>query len=192
MRIIGLTGCAGSGKDAAAEALCERAGYVRISLADPLKRICADVFGWDRDRLYGPSANRNAPDPAWGGLTARHALQQIGTECFRKLHPDVWVRYALTSAESLLAQDEDCRGVVVSDVRFPNEAEAIRAAGGKVVRLTRPGAGLTGAAGAHESEAGIPAELVDLELPNTGPLRLLQARAVKLPGVLFGSEEFGK
>lgn len=195
VRIIGLTGTAGCGKSAAAAALVERAGFSERPLAAGIKRICAHVFGWDDARLNGPSENRNAPDPEWNGLTARYALQALGTEWGRRMHPDVWVRHALRYARLDLSTEEGrlgptFRGVVIPDVRFSNEAAAIRAAGGKVVRITRPGAGLQGAAGAHASEAGIPDELVDLELPNTGPLWLLQARAVKLPAVLFGSEAF--
>jgi hypothetical protein len=189
--IIALCGLAGSGKDSAAAALVARRGFVKISLADPLKRICADVFGWDRDRLWGPSARRNEPDPAWDGLTARRALQTLGTEWGRALHPDVWVRAALRTVDDMLrARHQDgCGyypGAVVPDVRFANEVAAIRAAGGKVVRIVRHGAGLDGDAGAHVSEAGIKALDVDLELPNNGPLWLLQARACKLPELLFG------
>lgn len=184
--IIALTGTAGSGKSTAAAALVERRGFVEIALADPLKRICQDVFGWDRERLWGPSAKRNEPDPAWDGLTARHALQQIGTECFRSLHPDVWVRIALKHAGEHANCGCGARGVVIPDVRFANEAVAIRAAGGKVVRIVRAGAGLDGSAGAHASEAGIAALDVDLEIPNIGELWQLQARAAKLPDVMFG------
>jgi hypothetical protein len=48
------------------------------------------------------------------------------------VHPDLWLR-------SLLARIP-AQGAVVSDVRFPNEAEAIIEAGGVVIRLSRPGA----------------------------------------------------
>lgn len=180
--IIGLAGKAGSGKDTAADALVERRGFVKISLAGPLKRICAEVFGWDAARLYGPSELRNEPDPAWDGLTARYALQALGTDWGRRMHPDVWVRACLRQAARHPA-------ACVPDVRFANEADAIRKAGGKVVRITRPGAGLPGDAGAHASEQQD--FEADLELPNTGALRLLQARACQLPGVLFGGNPFG-
>lgn len=191
--IIGIAGLAGSGKSAAAAALVERCGFVSISLADPIKRICQDVFGWDRERLWGTSERRNEPDPVWDGLTARRALQTLGTEWGRAMHPDVWVRACLKEARDVhtFAALGGCnaKGVVIPDVRFPNEVAAIRAAGGRVVRIIRTGlAPLDGSAGAHVSEAG--AGEMDLELPNNGPLWLLQARAVKLPGVLFGGEPF--
>ncbi len=185
--IIVLTGLAGSGKDACADALVERRGFVKIGLTDPIKRICQDVFGWDRDRLWGPSARRNEPDPAWDGLTARRALQTLGTEWGRAMHPDVWVRACLKEArERLDWLVNGPAGVVIPDVRFANEVAAIRAAGGKVVRIVRPGAGLDGAAGAHASETEISTLDVDLEIYNQFTLEDLQRTAATLPKVLFG------
>jgi hypothetical protein len=55
--------------------------------------------------------------------------------------------------------------VVIADVRFPNEAEWIRAQGGEVWRIVREPA--TQAA-AHASEQGIPPELIDRTIDNTG------------------------
>lgn len=184
MRLIGLTGAAGSGKSTAAAVLTARCGYASIPLADPMKQALMLWFGWSEDRVNGPSYMRNEPDVVWDGLTARRALQALGTEFGRAMHPDVWVRLALRTAAYCAAD------VVIPDVRFDNEALAIRAAGGKIVRITRPGVGLTGAAGAHASEAGIADALVDLELPNAGALWLLEARAAKLPEVLFGGAEW--
>jgi hypothetical protein len=169
MNIIGLSGLAGSGKGGAAAVLVARFGFVKVSLADEIKRICARVFGWNYDRLWGPSEKRNAPDPLWDGLTARKALQHLGTEWGRTMHPDVWVRRALQNAALIhngyatyspdagiigSTGDPPC-GVVIDDVRFENEVAAIHAVGGRVWRIDRPGAGLTGSAGAHASETGI-------------------------------------
>ncbi len=182
MKLLGLCGAAGAGKDAAAAALCAR-GWARVSLSDPLKEACALWFGWSREQLWGPSELRNAPDPSWNGLTPRQALQLLGTEGVRALHPDVWARLALKRAAELLEplhQDGSARsaGVIIPDVRFGNEAEAIRAAGGRVVRIVRPGLGGE-AWRAHASERG---EFgVDFTLVNDGSLEELQAAAAALP-----------
>ncbi len=65
--IIGLTGYppGGSGKSTVADFLCKEYGFVEVALADPLKRICAQVYGWPEDVLWGPSENRNVPDPLY-------------------------------------------------------------------------------------------------------------------------------
>lgn len=109
-------------------------------------------------------------------LTPRFALQQLGTEWGRSCHPNVWIDYALRVVDKLLHKSGILRGVhyhydqmyglcvlnvpfelkpagvVISDVRFINEVDAIRKAGGHVWKIERPGAGLTGAAAQHASE----------------------------------------
>ncbi len=60
--IIGICGLAGSGKDTAADFLVKKEGYVKIAFADPLKRICRDVYDFTDEQLWGPSSERNKPD----------------------------------------------------------------------------------------------------------------------------------
>lgn len=128
-KIIGITGFAGVGKSTFAACVREL-GYGRGSFAEPMKNFVCDVFGWDRKRVFGPSEERERPDPDWDGLTARRALQTLGTEWGRAMHPDVWVRYAIRKARD--------RRVVFEDVRFANEARCILDAGGIVIRVRRP------------------------------------------------------
>ena len=230
--IIGLCGQAGAGKSTVADFLVKNHGFVSVALADPLKRICREVFDFSDEQLWGPSSERNKPDeryprqvpchwsraegsepftcqycgertedavemmeracPARGLLTPRYALQQLGTEWGRSCYPDIWVEYALRVAQEILKdqrsysarhgvgqgatgyQARRAEGVVISDVRFINEVEAIRAANGNVWKIERPGAGLTGAAAQHASEQeqnSIPRELFTTTLNNNnGPL----------------------
>ncbi len=143
-RLIAIAGRAGSGKNTAAQLL----GAAEISFAEPLKRFCQEVFAFSDAQMFGPSEERNRPDPRYGGLTPRYALQTLGTEWGRHCYPNVWaelgVRRALASPAPL---------VVITDCRFVNEALAVRRAGGEVWRIVRPGVGLAGAAGLHPSEA---------------------------------------
>lgn len=175
--IIGITGRAGAGKDTAADVLVKECGFVKVGLADPMKRAAMEWFDFSIEQLWGPSEMRNAKDlryprvgPDNSYLTPRHALQQLGTEFGRACYQDVWVDYAMRVAKRLAVGDYTyfpehgvvpCRGytevpapkgVVIPDVRFANELAAIRKAGGRVFRIEREGAGLTGAAGAHQSE----------------------------------------
>ncbi len=73
--IIGLCGPAGSGKDTAADFLVKNHGFAKVAFADPLKRICKDVFAFTDEQLWGPSEKRNAVDErfkniphAWGPI----------------------------------------------------------------------------------------------------------------------------
>lgn len=171
--IIGLSGLAGSGKDSVADALVEHCGFFKIALADAMKEACARWFGWSEEQLWGPSHLRNHPDPAWGGLTPRRALQTLGTEWGRAMHPDLWIEQVLKLTRG--SRDR----FVIPDVRFQNEIDAINNEGGKVVRIIR--AGQTKAM-AHVSEAG-QAELVGFEasLLNDSTLEVLKLRAQRLP-----------
>ena len=214
MNVIGVAGLAGAGKDTIAARLCAEHGFVRVALADPLKRIARDAFAFTDAQLWGPSEERNKPDARYPRdhaartgvrcsccgadvdvesdapcyLTPRYALQLLGTEWGRHCYDGVWVDYAMRVASTILNPANGMgydprsglhrdglpyRGVVVSDVRFSNEALAIRRAGGKVWRVERPGAGLSGGAAQHVSERGIPDDLVDAEILNDGTIEEL-------------------
>lgn len=167
--LIALAGRAGCGKNTAAKLL----GGVEVSFADPLKKFCGEVFDFSREQLYGPSSERNRPDPRWDGLTPRQALQTLGTEWGRACHPDVWARAGVRRALAVLAAFP-AGPVVITDCRFVNEARAVRAAGGVVWRIERRGGGLDGAAALHPSEIEQESpeflELVNRTIQNDGSL----------------------
>jgi hypothetical protein len=60
--IIGISGLAGSGKDTCADFLVRDHGFVKVALADLIKRMVRDVFGFSYEQLWGPSSERNKPD----------------------------------------------------------------------------------------------------------------------------------
>lgn len=140
--IIAFTGLAGSGKSTAAAHLVNRYGYTRVRFAGPLKAMLA-ALGCTPDEIDGHL--KEQPCDLLGGKTPRFAMQQLGTEWGRDtITPDLWIR----AWQAALARTAG--NVVVDDCRFPNEAEAVQAAGGVIIQIERPGAG-AGAAG-HSSE----------------------------------------
>ncbi len=157
--IIGLTGPAGCGKTTVAGMV---EGGVVIQLADPLYSGLAVMLGVDESILRN-RASKESPLPGLG-RSPRQLLQTLGTEWGREhVGEDVWLRIAGRRIASL--QAAGAAVVVIADVRFPNEAEWIRAQGGEVWRIVREPA--TQAA-AHASEQGIPPELIDRTIDNTG------------------------
>ena len=140
--IIGLTGFQGSGKDTIADYLQNIYGFKRDSFAATLKDAVAAVFGWDRELLEGRTTEsrvwRETVDPWWANrlnmpdLTPRLVLQKWGTEVARRSwHDDTWI----ASLENKLARAHN--NIVITDVRFPNEIQAVRNAGGVVIRVVR-------------------------------------------------------
>jgi hypothetical protein len=142
--IIAFTGLAGSGKSTAAKHLTDHRGFVRIRFAGPLKAMMA-ALGCTPDEIDG--SRKETPCELLGGKTPRHAMQTLGTEWGRDLiAPDLWIR----AFNAALAKVPAGVPVVVDDCRFPNEADAILANSGILVRIERPGAGT---ASVHSSEA---------------------------------------
>ena len=140
--IIGIAGFQGSGKDTIADYLQNIYGFKRDSFAATLKDAVAAVFGWDRELLEGRTTEsrawREQVDPWWADrlnmpdLTPRLVLQKWGTEVARKSwHDDTWI----ASLENKLARAHN--DIVITDVRFPNEIQAVRNAGGVVIRVVR-------------------------------------------------------
>lgn len=176
-KIIGLAGKAGSGKDTAAEVLTVRCGSYRMSFADRLKNIVAGLGLFPRDVLYGPSHLRNTEHPTLkrpdgSPLTARFALQTLGTEWGRNCSPDIWASVGIRDALDWLESESPNYFIVFADCRFVNEARAIREVGGEVWQIIRPGAGLTGEAANHPSETEQDTEefqaLVNVWISNNG------------------------
>lgn len=138
--IIGMVGFIGAGKGATADILVNKYGFDRESFANGVKNAVSNVFGWDRELLEGATAEsrkwREEPDDFWSGkfgktFTPRMALQLMGTEAGRNVfHEDLWVM----AMERRMSSE---KSYVISDVRFPNEVEAIKRMGGKVIRVQR-------------------------------------------------------
>jgi hypothetical protein len=167
--LIGLHGAAGAGKDTAADRLCDSHGFQKMALADPIYGMVEAFLGTSvRDR----PVKEGRVD--WVGKSPRELLQLLGTEFGREiLGHDVWIRHLMRRISWSEAAD-----IVVTDVRFANEAAAIRARGGVVVEVVRPNAleAVSAQARTHSSEFGIPDDLIDVTIVNDGSVNDLLHR----------------
>ena len=160
--IIGLSGYARSGKDTVAELLCLNYGYERVSFADPMRKALyvlspkldgivrlseyVDDYGWD-------VAKQNQE--------VRRLLQVFGTEVGRKMFGlDFWIDITLKDVDN-------SKHVVISDVRFPNEADAITKLGGSIWRINRHN---HSAVNGHASEHAMDNYLFNHVIYNDGTL----------------------
>jgi hypothetical protein len=75
--IILVCGPAGSGKDTVASTIAKNHNGVCIALADPMKRLAFDVFGFTELQLWGPSEFRNAPDPRFTDTRAGDTWAEV-------------------------------------------------------------------------------------------------------------------
>jgi hypothetical protein len=138
--------------------------YVKeYSFAHPLKMFCIHVLGLERKQVFGSDDDKNtltryrwedmpgvvSPsfEDKWGGtacdwnliqhtegvMTAREVLQFFGTNVCRRMYDKVWTE---TLLERRIPMEEP-ELALVSDIRFPDEVEAVQKAGGKVIRYTR-------------------------------------------------------
>lgn len=164
-KLYGITGLAGSGKDTVADYLGLDHAFTKIAFADPLKAAAASMFGLDH-RHFHDRRLKEVPHPYWG-LSPRRLLQLLGNDAAKPhFGNDIWVKRWKLSYDAV----RDTDNVVVPDVRFELEAEHIRAAGGVIIHITRPNAGLDGEHGQHASEAGIKFRDGDYLLYNDGDL----------------------
>jgi hypothetical protein len=107
------------------------------NFADPLKQVCIDILGLTYDQCYGTDENKNElVDCYWPGIdeqmTAREVMQHLGTDMFRRLQQNVW-----SAATIRLIEKEKPDIALIADCRFPNEVDAVKKAGGIVIKLNR-------------------------------------------------------
>ena len=132
------------------------------NFADSLKDMCINLFGFTYEQAYGTNDQKNQlqehllwenmpgvisksdafylengghlpltiHDP--GPMTAREFMQFFGTDIMRKIHNNVWANACINK---ITKEGSDL--AIIADVRFPNEVEAIKKVGGKVLRLER-------------------------------------------------------
>lgn len=194
-RVIGITGKKRAGKDSLADVLVSEFGFARLAFADPLKEAVleADPFveivfpdgACGDDECCGPSydyeeylrisdlVDRYGWEQAKAFPDVRRLLQDFG-QSIRAIDPEFWVRATLDKIEFERARTWDGSvvktlpaGFVVTDVRYINEADALRSRGAEIVRVVRPE---TQDGDAHESETEMDGYPVDLNILNTGTL----------------------
>lgn len=138
-RIIGLySPSPQSGKTAVAYEL-QQHGYISVSFASPLKRmlgIFLSSAGYGHDRIETMLFDEKEGKIPEFGVTPRHLMQTLGTEWGREcIGPDVWVDVWKSSVMKWI---DGGLNVVVDDMRFPNEWDAVKSLGGECWYVTRP------------------------------------------------------
>lgn len=180
IKLIGVAGRAGVGKDTAGNMLANMIDGVTYAFAKPMKEAMKQVFGWNDEHVNG--SLKEVIDPHYG-VSPRKAMQTFGTEWGRNtINEDLWLLRA-----DMELQDAIVNGypLIITDVRFPNEAQWIRDNGGTVIHLRRDDAAATVA---HASEQGLTPIEGDYSYDNSGSIRDLNVAMAKVIEDLFVSE----
>jgi len=175
MQIIGIAGKKRVGKDTVA-------GYItnylekrynklvlKIGFADPIREI-GYIFGWNWTQMFDKKDNIHEH---WG-ISWRTFVQQVGTDLFRNTwRTDAWIK--LMEIRLKDADSNFLDYLIISDVRFNNEAELIKNFNSNkaslpnvIIKIDRD----TGLVDNHESERGI--SKWDYNLYNIGSLEALK------------------
>ncbi|GLV78343.1 deoxynucleotide monophosphate kinase family protein [Streptomyces hygroscopicus] len=185
---IGIIGRARSGKDTAGKYFVEQHGYRRVALADPIKeaalrtnpivkvdhaaeyyRLAEDIaeFGWERAK----------DDTA----EVRRILQELSA-AIRALDEDFWLRLALKATEE--ANDAGAP-VIITDIRYPNEAASLARAGFHLLHINRPGIPQMD----HVSEKTLRPEDARYLIRNDGTLDDFHAQLARVWDAIYAVEQ---
>lgn len=180
MKLIGLAGRARSGKDTVADHLCTRYSMLRYAFARPIKEAIMAMFCLTPAHFEGAAKEAVIP---WIGASPRKLMQTLGTEWGRDIIcPDLWIRCAHREWEYLQKTSAETfslvpTGLIITDVRFEDEAAWIRSQGGTVIHIARPDAT---SVESHKSESGVAMDESDGYILNDGTLAKLYSRAEAL------------
>lgn len=161
--LIALCGPIGSGKSTIAEHLSAKHSLARVRFAGPLKDMLK-ALGLSKAQLDGDQ--KEVPSPLLCGRTPRWAMQTLGTEWGRALiHQDLWTTIWQHRVRDCFRKGQ---GVVVDDLRFPNEEALIRTLGGQIWQVHRDAPEYS-LGYKHPSEAYVPS--ADHQISNSGSIQ---------------------
>jgi dephospho-CoA kinase len=170
---IALTGKMRAGKDEAANHLYIRHGFDKVAFGNAMKRCAHEAFPWVSE------------------FSKPRSLYQNYAQAMRQIDPDVWIKHAERAVKGAIDFNVNTGaekvGVVISDLRQPNEYEWARANGFTIIRVTAPdedrlfraklaGDSFTEADLEHETESHIDGFTVDYEIHNDGSVDELKAQ----------------
>lgn len=142
MVLLGIMGKKGSGKDTVSNYLVSHYGYKKMAFADPIKQIAQIIFDLDISQIDGNK--KEIIDERWG-ITPREIFQKLGTEFgqydlvnyFPALKQKNITRNFWVERLKMEYQKYNNQNVIISDVRFKHEIDAIKEMGGKIIKINR-------------------------------------------------------
>jgi len=153
--VIGFAGKAHAGKDLAGKYLVDKYYFKHYYFAKPIKEACRYMFQLTEEQIK----NKEEVIEPWG-ISPRTMYQHIGTDIGRSLDPNLWIKNAEIFYKQAIGFS-----IVITDVRFSNEAKWIRSKGGVVIQIKRDNKPI--AESSHASENGMNESDYDFTIYNT-------------------------
>jgi hypothetical protein len=184
--LIAISGRARAGKDTLADFLLEEFkgyGMTKVAYADELKTRLMVDFELSWGQLYGDfkeSQDTRYPKKDGNGFwTPREMMQFMGTECYRAIDDNFWVKQLFRTLSK-----RGVKNVIISDCRFASEVDAVLNRGGYHIRIYRDeDNGIHGAT--HASETSLDSyEKIDHKVVNNYSLEELKLTAKKLADLI--------
>lgn len=170
--IIGIAGPARAGKNTVADFIKEHYQCMTYAFAEPIKGMLSSL-GLTPYELHGGWKDEVSQDFQ---ATPRHMMQTLGTEWGRDtINENIWV-IAAERRLNLLNRGRQCATILITDVRFPNEADFVREHG-FLIHVERPVKRIQGSD--HRSERRLSIQNSDFVIINDGSLEHLHAEALR-------------
>ena len=152
--------------------------------AGKLKQIASLLTGIDVEKFEDQDFKMTNLGPEWARpfydkesnvhyetITVRKFLQLLGTECMRMgLHVNTWVNALFADYRAIERIPEKRMSImpnwIITDMRFPNEMEAVELREGVTIKVVRPGT----AVGTHPSETALDDAYFDHVISNDGTI----------------------
>ena len=138
--VLGILGKKRSGKDTAGDYLVKKYNFIKYSFAAPIKEGTKAFFGFTDEQVYGDL--KDVVDEHWG-VTPRKILQIIGTDVFQYFIPqkikelEKTGRYFWVHRFLPFYRENKDKNIVICDVRFQHEVDAIHKLDGKIIKISR-------------------------------------------------------
>ena len=140
--LIGFLGKKGVGKDTSAKLLLDDYNFTRYAFGDPVKDVVGTMFCMDEEQLYGNK--KEEIDPRWN-VSPRTLFQVIGTNFAQywlmlklpELEEKVKMKHFWVKRFEMWYEEESNKNknVVITDVRFQHEVDAIKSKNGIIIKL---------------------------------------------------------
>ena len=168
------------GKDTAARAMAADGNVLVKSLADPLYRACRELHRDFKSKDYYDSYPKQKHAKMSNGITPREMLLGIGQKVKEVLGKRCWVDSLLAEAERSVKDH-----LVIPDVRFKEEVEALKEVDAIFIKVIRPGI--------DQPSDVADDDLVgwngwDREILNSGNQLELEAKAIRLYLDIIGAK----